>query len=218
MLGLTGSIAMGKSTAAADLPRARRAGVRCRCRGAPPAGAGRRRRSREVSAAFPGLRAAAAADRPRARSAGVVFGDPAALARLEAILHPLVRAAERRFLARCAARAPAAGGARHPAAVRDRRASAWWMRSRWSARRRFVQAQRVLAGAGMTPERLAAIRARQMPDGEKRRRADFVIPTGLDRRQAVGRSRRSSIGCVGPRPVGQRLGRARGTYNRTACG
>jgi dephospho-CoA kinase len=54
----------------------------------------------------------------------------------------------------------------------------------------FVQTGRVLQRQGMTRERLAAILARQMPDAAKRRRADFVIPTGLDRRtalQALGR-------------------------------
>jgi dephospho-CoA kinase len=49
----------------------------------------------------------------------------------------------------------------------------------------FLQAQRVLRRKGMSPGRLAAIRRRQAPDAEKRRRADFIIPTGLDRRHSV---------------------------------
>jgi dephospho-CoA kinase len=49
----------------------------------------------------------------------------------------------------------------------------------------FVQAGRVLDRPGMTVERLAAIQARQMPDAVKQRRADFVVPTGLDRRTAL---------------------------------
>jgi len=49
----------------------------------------------------------------------------------------------------------------------------------------FVQAGRVLQRPGMTRERLAAILARQLPDAAKQRRADFVIPTGLDRRTAL---------------------------------
>ena len=49
----------------------------------------------------------------------------------------------------------------------------------------FVQAQRLRRRPGMSPARLAAIRARQMPDVEKRRRADFVIPTGLERRRSL---------------------------------
>jgi dephospho-CoA kinase len=43
----------------------------------------------------------------------------------------------------------------------------------------FIQALRVLRRPGMTPERLAQIRAQQMPEAEKRRRADFIVPTGL---------------------------------------
>ena len=51
----------------------------------------------------------------------------------------------------------------------------------------FLQAQRVLARPGMTEERLAAIRAKQMPDAAKRRRADFVIPTGMGKPLALRR-------------------------------
>ena len=114
----------------------------------------------------------------------LVFGDAAALARLEAILHPLVRDAERRFLARAAT-------ARRPLVVLDIpllfetgaecRVDAVAVVSAPA----FLQRQRVLRRAGMSGERLAAIRARQLPDRDKRRRADFVIPTGLDRRRAV---------------------------------
>jgi dephospho-CoA kinase len=181
LLGLTGSIAMGKSTAAATF----------RALGVPvfdadaavhrllaPGGAA----VAEVSAAFPACVRDGTIDR---RTLGrVAFADPVALARLEAILHPRVRAGERRFLARCAA-------ARRPLVVLDipllfetageRLVDAVVVVSAPG----FVQAQRVLARAGMTPERLAAIRGRQMPDVEKRRRADFVIATGLERRHAV---------------------------------
>jgi dephospho-CoA kinase len=181
LLGLTGSIAMGKSTAAAIF----------RALGVPvfdadaavhgllaPGGAA----VAAVSAAFPACLADGAIDR---RALGrIAFAEPAALTRLEAILHPRVRALERRFLGRCAA-------AGRPLVVLDipllfetageRLVDAVAVVSAPP----FVQAQRVLARAGMTPERLAAIRARQLPDGEKRRRADFVIPTGLERRHAV---------------------------------
>ena len=51
----------------------------------------------------------------------------------------------------------------------------------------FLQAQRVLARPGMTRARLAAIRAKQMPDAKKRRLADFIIPTGLGRGPALRR-------------------------------
>ena len=118
-----------------------------------------------------------------------VFGDPAALTRLEGIVHPLVRAAERRFLGHCAAHGRPlvvldipllfeTGGERRVDAVAVVSAPA------------FLQEQRALRRPGMDRARLAAVRARQTPDAEKRRRADFVIPTGLGRRpmlDAIGR-------------------------------
>ena len=181
VLGLTGSIAMGKSTAAKIF---RSLGVPVFDADADvhgllaPGGAA----VEAVGAAFPDCRSDGAID--RGRLARLAFGDAAALARLEAILHPLVRDAERRFLARAAA-------ARRPLVVLDipllfetgseRRVDAVAVVSAPA----FLQRQRVLRRAGMTAERLAAIGARQLPDAEKRRRADFVIATGLDRRRAV---------------------------------
>jgi dephospho-CoA kinase len=182
VLGLTGSIAMGKSTASHTF----------RCFGVPvfdadaevhrlfaPGGAA----VVPVGTTFPGC-ADAAGGIDRAALARQVFCDPAALDCLEAIVHPLVRAAERRFLERCAAaRCPLAvldipllyetGGERLVDAIAVVSAPA------------FLQGQRVLRRKGMSADRLAAIRRRQLPDAEKRRRADFVIPTGLDRRQSV---------------------------------
>jgi dephospho-CoA kinase len=181
VLGLTGSIAMGKSAAAATF---RSFGVPVFDADAAvhrllgPGGAG----VAPVGAAFPKCVGAHSVDRQKLGRR--VFADPAALARLEAILHPLVRAERDRFLARWRA-----GGAQ--LAVLDipllyetggeRRLDAVAVVSAPA----FLQGQRVLRRPGMTPARLAAIRARQLPDAEKRRRADFVIPTGLERRQAV---------------------------------
>jgi dephospho-CoA kinase len=182
VLGLTGSIAMGKSTAAETF----------RSLGVPvldadlavhrllaPRGAA----VRAVLRAFPGCEDGRGGI-DRRRLGQLAFEDPAALARLEAIVHPLVRAAQRRFLARCAA-------ASEPLAVLDipllfetgaeRPVDAVAVVSAPD----FLQRQRVLRRPGMSPERLDAIRARQMPDQEKRRRADFVISTGLSRRHAV---------------------------------
>jgi dephospho-CoA kinase len=112
-----------------------------------------------------------------------VFDDPPRLAQLESIVHPLVRSAQRRFLARCCAAGRhmvvldipllyETGGVRLVDAVVVVSARA------------IVQAQRVLKRPGMSAERLAAILRRQLPDADKRRRADFVIRTDLDHRQA----------------------------------
>jgi dephospho-CoA kinase len=182
VLGLTGCIGMGKSTASqtfhsfgvpvfdADL-----AVHSLFARDGAAVG--------PVGAAFSGC-ADPTGGIDRAALGRRVFGDAAALALLEAIVHPLVRRAERRFLERCAA-------ARRPLAVLDipllyetggeRLVDAVAVVSAPG----YLQAQRVLRRPGMSAERLAAIRRRQTPDFEKRRRADFVIPTGLDRRRSV---------------------------------
>lgn len=181
VLGLTGSIGMGKSTAGRLL---RRLGVPVHDADAAvhdllgPGGAA----VAAVSAVFPGVRRGGAID--RAKLGARVFGDAAALQRLEAILHPAARAAARRFLRRQArARQPLAvldipllfetGGERLCDAVAVVTAPP------------SVQRARVLARPGMTPDRWRAVQARQMPDAEKRRRADFVVQTGLDRRHTL---------------------------------
>jgi dephospho-CoA kinase len=182
LLGLTGSIAMGKSTAAAAFQGfgvpvldADRTVHRLL---APGGGA-----VASVESAFAGV-CGADGGIDRRELGRRVFGDPAALARLEAVLHPLVRAAQRAFLGRAAA-------ARVPLVVLDipllfetgaeRRLDAVVVVSAPA----FLQAQRVLRRPGMDAERLAAIRGRQLPDAQKRRLADFVVPTGLDRGTAL---------------------------------
>lgn len=181
VIGLTGSIGMGKSTTAAML---RRLGLpvhdadavvhRLTAPGGPALAAIARR--------FPGV-VGEDGRLDRAALGARVFGDRVALKDLEAILHPLVRAAERRFL-QCARRM------RKRAVVLDipllyetggdARCDAVWVASAAP----IIQAQRVLRRPGMTRDRLRAIRARQTPDAVKRRRADAVIPTGLGRRTA----------------------------------
>ncbi len=109
-----------------------------------------------------------------------VFSDPRELFLLEKILHPLVRQAEQKFLRRAMI-------ARYPLVVLDipllfetggeTRCDAVAVVTAPG----FVQRKRVLSRPGMTPHRLAGILARQVPDVEKRRRADFIIPTGLGR-------------------------------------
>ncbi len=177
VLGLTGSIGMGKSTAASMLRRlslpvhdADATVHRLLAAGGAAVPA--------IAEAFPGVVRDGAVD--RAALGARVFGDRAALARLEAIVHPLVRRQTDRFLAASRRR-------RAPMAVLDvplllegdghRRCDLVAVVSAPPA----VQRQRVMARPGMTESRLAAILAKQMPDREKRRRADVVIPTGLGR-------------------------------------
>ena len=187
ILGLTGSVGMGKSTAAREFRRMRipvhdadKAVHRLLGRGGKAVAA--------VAAAFPGVEKGGAID--RAALGRLVFSDPAALKRLEAILHPLVRQAERAFLARARRRRrklvvldipllfETGGEARCDKVVVV------------SAPRR-VQLARVMARPGMTADRLAGVEARQMPDAEKRRRADIVIETGLDRRHSLAKLHRA---------------------------
>jgi dephospho-CoA kinase len=187
ILGLTGSIGMGKSTVAAmfrglgvPVHDADRTVHRLLARGGAAVAA--------VVAAFgPDCLAEGGIDRRRLGAR--VFNDPSALRRLEAILHPLVRLAERRFLA-------GAARARIRVVALDvpllfetggtRRVDATVVVSAPAA----VQRARVLGRAGMTAERLARVLAHQWPDRRKRRLADFVVPTGLGKRrtrQAVAR-------------------------------
>lgn len=174
ILGLTGSIGMGKSTAAAML---RRLGVpvhdadatvhRLLARGGAAVA--------QIERAFPGVVRDGAVDRQELGRR--VFGQPAELRRLEAILHPLVRRAETAFLKRHRRTGTRLVVLDIPLLFEtggDRRCDAVAVVSCPA----FLQAQRVLRRPGMNPGKLAAIRAQQMPDGEKRRRADFVLPSG----------------------------------------
>jgi dephospho-CoA kinase len=194
VLGLTGSIGMGKSSAAAAL---RRLGVPVHDADAEvhrlqaPGGAA----VPAIAAAFPGAVTDGRLDRARLRA--MLQADPSGWPRLEAIIHPLVRQAEQRFLARAAARRvkgvvldipllfESGGEARCDATI-------------VVSAPPFIQRARVLRRPGMTPAQFEAMLARQMPDAEKRRRADFVVPTGLDRRQTL-RALRKILRIVGIR-------------------
>jgi dephospho-CoA kinase len=172
ILGLTGSIGMGKSTTAAMFCAAgvpvfdSDAAVHALYRGeAVPL----------LEAAFPGSTAAGAVDRHKLGR--MVLDDRAAMDKLEGIIHPLVRAHELAFRRQ----AEAAG---HRVLVLD---IPLLFETRGEHRADLivvvtapapVQKQRVLARPGMTPEKLAAIMARQLPDAEKRRRAHALIDTG----------------------------------------
>ena len=187
-IGLTGSIGMGKSTAGALLRRLRIPVHEADREVHVLLGAGGAA-VEAVAAAFPGVVRNGAID--RARLGAMVFDDPAALARLESIIHPLVRRGEERFLARAAARRQALVALDIPLLFETGSAARVDATVVVSAPP-FVQAARVLGRAGMTLERLAAIRARQMPDAEKRRLADVVVPTGLGRRLTLCRLARLS--------------------------
>lgn len=184
VLGLTGSIGMGKSTAAAMLRRMKvplfDADQVVHCLLAAGGAAVAR-----VEAEFPGMRGASGGI-DRARLGRRVFADSAALARLESILHPMVVDREHRFLARARARGVRLAVLDVPLLFESRGAGRCDYVVVVSAPA-MLQRERVMRRPGMTEARFAAIVAQQMPDAEKRRRADFVVPTGLNRRVSLRR-------------------------------
>lgn len=172
ILGLTGSIGMGKSATARLF---RSLGVPVHDADAAVHGLYRGAAVEPVEAAFPGVVRDGSID--RAALGARVLADQDAMRRLEAIVHPLVRAQEAAFLS-------GARGAGARLAVLDipllfetggaRRVDAIAVVSAPKA----VQRVRVLDRPGMTEEKFEAILAKQMPDEEKRRRAHFLIDTG----------------------------------------
>ncbi|MBN9479578.1 MAG: dephospho-CoA kinase [Bordetella sp.] len=174
VLGLTGSIGMGKSTTArmfaeegAVVWDADAAVHRAYAPGGAAVG--------PLEQAFPGVVVDGAVD--RTRLAQVLGEDPKAFQRLEAVVHPLVAAD------RAAALKTAAAQGAHLAIVDvpllfETGGDAFVDAVVVVTADPEVQAQRVLARPGMTRERLDAILARQTPDAEKRARADFLIDTG----------------------------------------
>jgi len=174
VVGLTGSIGMGKSTTSAMFAAA---GVPVYDADAAvhalyaPGGAA----VGPVVQAFPGVLRDGAIDR-EALSAAVI-GKPEALRSLEAIVHPLVNRSRAEFFAKAAADGADLVVLDIPLLFEtggDKRVDAVVVVSAPSE----VQRERVMARPGMTDEKLSAILARQTPDAEKRERADFVIDTG----------------------------------------
>ena len=144
-----------------------------------------------IGAAFPGTVAGGVLDRARLRAA--VVGNEAAIKQLESILHPRIRQMERAFLA-----AARRSGAR--AAVLD---VPLLLETGGQSRVDLVivvsapaslQIARVRRRRGMTDAQARAIIARQMPDSQKRRRADLVVQTGLSRNAALRPLRRLIAG------------------------
>ena len=177
ILGLTGSIGMGKSTAAGMF---RQMGIRVYDSDASVhllLGQGGRAVP-AIKAAFPGVVEDGAVNRKALGEK--VFGDAAALKMLEAIVHPLVRRVQEDFIKRAAARREKIVVLDVPLLFEtdgDEVCDAVIVVSA----PRFLQQARVLARGGMTKDKFDAVLARQMSDLDKRRRADFVVPSGLGR-------------------------------------
>ena len=184
ILGLTGSLGMGKSTTARFFAEE---GVSVHDADAVVHRLYEGEAAAAIEAAFPGTTAGGKVD--RTRLAARVLGDDAALARLEAIVHPLVQDAERRLIAQARSRGEKIAVLDIPLLFEsgaDRRVDAVVVVSAPPD----VQRARVLERPGMTVEKLEAILARQMPDAEKRARADFVVDTsrGFDAAHAQVRA------------------------------
>ena len=192
VLGLTGSIGMGKS-ATADLFR--RLGVPVHDADATVHRLYRGRAAPLIEKAFPGTVADGAVD--RAKLGAVVLGNPERMKQLEAIVHPLVRDEEEAFLEKVSALSPVAvldipllfetGGEARCDAVLVVTAPA------------FVQRDRVMARPGMTEEKFHAILAKQMKDEDKRARAHFLVDTSRGFASAEAQVR-SILACLAGRP------------------
>jgi dephospho-CoA kinase len=171
ILGLTGSIGMGKSTTAAFFAEA---GVPVHDSDAVVHRLYEGEAVAPVEAAFPGVAVDGKID--RAKLAAQLIGKPDAIKRLEAIVHPLVRAATQRFTQEQAAKGARVILLDIPLLFEtggEKNVDAIVVVSSPPA----VQRARVLARPGMTAEKLDALLARQMPDAEKRARAHFVVDT-----------------------------------------
>jgi len=181
IIGLTGGMGMGKSTAAAAFRRARipvfdadAAVHRMQAKGG--------RAIRAIEAAFPGTIRDGAVDRSALREA--VLGNPEALNRLERILHPMVEAEERDFVARARRAGRRAVLLDIPLLLEtkgDQRVDTVVVVSAPLP----VQIHRVGLRGRMSRRDIESVIARQMPDRDKRRRADLVVRTGLSRNHAL---------------------------------
>jgi dephospho-CoA kinase len=176
VLGLTGSIGMGKSTTAKLFAEA---GVPVYDADAAVHRLYEGEAAPAIEATFPGTTENGKVD--RVRLSAVVVHDPAAMKKLEGIVHPMLGASRQQFL-QDAERSGA------PVAVidipllfetgGDKRVDSVVVVTTTPE----LQRERILSRPGMTEEKLQAILARQMPDAEKRARAHFVVDTshGLD--------------------------------------
>jgi dephospho-CoA kinase len=174
VLCLTGSLGMGKTTAAKFFAEA---GVPVHDSDAVVHALYEGEAVPLIEAAFPGATSAGQVDRDKLSA--MVLRDNAALARLEAIIHPLVTASRERFLAEAQARGARVAVVDIPLLFETAAQSRCDAVVVVSAPPE-IQRQRALDRPGMTEEKLAALLSKQMPDGEKRRRADFVVDSSQD--------------------------------------
>jgi dephospho-CoA kinase len=195
ILGLTGSVGMGKSVTATFFAEE---GVPVHDADAAVHRLYEGEAVAPIEAAFPGTTADGKVD--RVKLGNRVLGDPAALLKLEGIVHPLVRREEERFLA-SAEKSGAdiavldipllfeTGGEKRCDAVVVVSAPA------------ELQRERVMARPGMTAEKFGAILAKQMPDAEKRAKADFMVDSskGFDAARAQVRDILAAIRKMRPR-------------------
>lgn len=177
VIGLTGGIGMGKSTAARAFTRARipvfdadAAVHQVQAKGG--------RAVRLIEWAFPGSTKDGAVDRTALRAA--VLGKPEALKQLEHILHPMIEAEQRRFVQQARRRACVAAVLDVPLLFEVKWDRFCDMTVTVSAPK-AIQVHRVRLRGKMSEADINNVIARQMPDREKRRRADVVIRTGLSR-------------------------------------
>jgi dephospho-CoA kinase len=174
VLCLTGSLGMGKTTAARYFAEA---GVPVHDSDAVVHALYEGKAVSAIEQAFPGSTAEGKVD--RAKLAAMVLNDRAALARLEAIVHPLVSESTDEFLADAKAKNASVVVLDVPLLFETdthRRCDATVVVSAPAE----IQRQRVLERPGMTEEKFSAILSKQLPDAEKRRRADFIVDSSKD--------------------------------------
>lgn len=174
IVGLTGSIGMGKSTVAA----------RFRERGVPVCDADAIVHELyegdavpPVEAAFPGVNTDGRIDRQKLSA--ILMQDPARFKQLEQIVHPLVHAATRTCMQSAARSGAGVAVLEHPLLIESGNAGRCDLVVVVSAGPE-KQRERVLARPGMTPEKLDMILTRQLPDAEKRQHAAYVVDTGVE--------------------------------------
>jgi dephospho-CoA kinase len=196
VLGLTGSIGMGKSVTAKMFADE---GVPVHDADAVVHALYEGEATPLIEAAFPGTTAGGKVDRNELGKR--VIGDAAAIARLERIVHPLVAAARDRFLAE-AERSGAAVALLDIPLLYETKGEARCDAVVVVSAPADMQRQRALERPGMTEQKLETIIAKQMPDAEKRRRADFVVDTskGFDHARAQVRDILKAVATMAKRP------------------